>query len=364
MHHSPPRRGFTLIELLVVIAIIAILAAILFPVFAKAREKARQTACLNNQKQIALAIMMYAQDHNELLPTYDTVWGSLSLDRGVLICPTKGKRTLNGYGFNYAVSGSALGEITDPTGTPLVADTSNTIDNTLRDGGDIDFRHSGKVIGAYVDGHAEAVQILGLPIYSEPFSATSLNSGWTFPANPSYKNVEIKNNGTDYYLHAFPSGLDGASSYITLPKIVRGNFRLELDMEVTNSAVTPIYVQGTANYVFNLYHHNNGNDWRDTSGANSYANYFGSAYTAAPPGLFYNNAAQCAILYSNWGHVTLQRLGSSFTMSAYQKSTPGNVLNWTFPNPTPPLDDVYYLGLSTRFGGAGDVYWDNITISQ
>ncbi len=65
------RRGFTLIELLVVIAIIAILAAILFPVFAKAREQARKTACLSNMKQIGLAMFMYAQDYDEVLaPRY------------------------------------------------------------------------------------------------------------------------------------------------------------------------------------------------------------------------------------------------------------------------------------------------------
>ncbi len=62
------RAGFTLIELLVVIAIIAILAAILFPVFAKAREKARQTACLSNEKQIGLGILQYVQDNDEFFP--------------------------------------------------------------------------------------------------------------------------------------------------------------------------------------------------------------------------------------------------------------------------------------------------------
>ncbi|MEI6500772.1 MAG: DUF1559 domain-containing protein [Armatimonadota bacterium] len=61
--------GFTLIELLVVIAIIAILAAILFPVFAKAREKARQTSCLSNLKQIGTSVMMYVQDYDEMYPT-------------------------------------------------------------------------------------------------------------------------------------------------------------------------------------------------------------------------------------------------------------------------------------------------------
>jgi len=65
---SSTKQAFTLIELLVVIAIIAILAAILFPVFAQAREKARATACLSNMKQIGLGIFMYVQDYDETMP--------------------------------------------------------------------------------------------------------------------------------------------------------------------------------------------------------------------------------------------------------------------------------------------------------
>ncbi len=61
------KDGFTLIELLVVIAIIAILAAILLPVFAQAREKARMTTCLSNTKQMGSALMIYAQDYDERL---------------------------------------------------------------------------------------------------------------------------------------------------------------------------------------------------------------------------------------------------------------------------------------------------------
>ena len=62
------KKGFTLIELLVVIAIIAILAAILFPVFAQAREKARQTSCLSNMKQLGTATQLYMDDYDETFP--------------------------------------------------------------------------------------------------------------------------------------------------------------------------------------------------------------------------------------------------------------------------------------------------------
>jgi prepilin-type N-terminal cleavage/methylation domain-containing protein/prepilin-type processing-associated H-X9-DG protein len=68
MLNSRPQKGFTLIELLVVIAIIAILAAILFPVFAQAREKARAASCLSNQRQLGLAAAMYTQDYDGMLP--------------------------------------------------------------------------------------------------------------------------------------------------------------------------------------------------------------------------------------------------------------------------------------------------------
>lgn len=70
-------RGFTLIELLVVIAIIAILAAILFPVFARARENARRSACLSNMKQIGLGLMQYTQDYDEKLPAQGNTDGTL-----------------------------------------------------------------------------------------------------------------------------------------------------------------------------------------------------------------------------------------------------------------------------------------------
>jgi prepilin-type N-terminal cleavage/methylation domain-containing protein/prepilin-type processing-associated H-X9-DG protein len=89
------KKGFTLIELLVVIAIIAILAAILFPVFAKAREKARQISCASNMKQLALGLLQYNEDYDESMPTTNTIWGGgwageifpYVKSKGVYACP-------------------------------------------------------------------------------------------------------------------------------------------------------------------------------------------------------------------------------------------------------------------------------------
>jgi prepilin-type N-terminal cleavage/methylation domain-containing protein/prepilin-type processing-associated H-X9-DG protein len=103
------RRGFTLIELLVVIAIIAILAAILFPVFAKAREKARQTSCLSNCKQIGLSIEMYKADYDQTFPFscnltpyvswYDYFLAPYIKNTQMIRCPSQGQWPI-GYSFN------------------------------------------------------------------------------------------------------------------------------------------------------------------------------------------------------------------------------------------------------------------------
>jgi prepilin-type N-terminal cleavage/methylation domain-containing protein/prepilin-type processing-associated H-X9-DG protein len=131
------RSGFTLIELLVVIAIIAILAAILFPVFARAREKARQTSCLSNLKQMGLGAMMYAQDYDERLhcmlyglgaqgagcaPNSNWFYGALEpymKNKQILICPSDTTALYAGvtnYGINYGLFSSAEGIATNIKG--------------------------------------------------------------------------------------------------------------------------------------------------------------------------------------------------------------------------------------------------------
>jgi prepilin-type N-terminal cleavage/methylation domain-containing protein/prepilin-type processing-associated H-X9-DG protein len=163
-----PRRGFTLIELLVVIAIIAILAAILFPVFAKAREKARQTQCLNNQRQIATAALLYTQEHDELFPTSENFWGAINLDKGVLQCPTAGTKIANAYAVSTYINGKAIGEVEDPVSEMISIDSLSKT-NTATVLTDIDMRHGGKFICSFVDGHVEITTAVANINFVSPF---------------------------------------------------------------------------------------------------------------------------------------------------------------------------------------------------
>ena len=185
------RPGFTLIELLVVIAIIAILAAILFPVFARAREKARQTSCLSNLKQIALADQMYAQDHDETLASYRSHMPGVDADyeytyremlhpylmnEQIWECPS-GATTLGGMPISYSPNISDIGIPTTadnhhrylyafrklaifeyPAETAIYTDagpywwraTSSAVQN-------VQFRHNDGANVAFLDGHAKWV---------------------------------------------------------------------------------------------------------------------------------------------------------------------------------------------------------------
>ena len=115
---SRTKRGFTLIELLVVIAIIAILAAILFPAFARARENARRASCVSNMKQFGISMMMYSQDYDDRFPTVlapnNSGAGYLMFDDAlfpyvksnqVYICPSAYSGNTRCYAFNPWIAG-------------------------------------------------------------------------------------------------------------------------------------------------------------------------------------------------------------------------------------------------------------------
>jgi prepilin-type N-terminal cleavage/methylation domain-containing protein/prepilin-type processing-associated H-X9-DG protein len=176
-----PRRGFTLIELLVVIAIIAILAAILFPVFARAREAARATTCRSNLKQIGMAVKMYVDDNDELTPfnANGSLWGIWSplgnvywgmfyapyiKSQGIFTCPSSkftqsaGSGGLCGkdasYGWpgppylnnNYPPSTRRVvrdSMFADPAGTVMAHDSYET---NLDDNGDLLTPDSGQTV--------------------------------------------------------------------------------------------------------------------------------------------------------------------------------------------------------------------------
>ncbi len=186
------KRGFTLIELLVVIAIIAILAAILFPVFARAREKARQTSCLSNEKQIMLAQLAYAQDYDETwvpwrypVPAdhpdydhgyrywYDTVQPYVK-NENIFVCPSSKPfgsncRGIRGaYGLNIWADQMRMAEYDYPSELIMICDTNcyrpcswdNYVSNATHAFSDTSYanihrRHNGGANVGYADGHAK-----------------------------------------------------------------------------------------------------------------------------------------------------------------------------------------------------------------
>jgi len=213
------KTGFTLIELLVVITIIAILVAILFPVFAKAKGKAYQISCLSNVKQLALAFLMYASDYDGRMPfayemaadwSWTSAWdyysegwpptyqlgliGAYTNNEQINACPIaqgleSWGRPYSGYAYNASYVGGSpdegrtpatFGDIARPTETVLLCDSAYwnvpfgggkafvASTNYLRAPGDpfritwgigpnVHFRHNGTANVAYCDGHAEIV---------------------------------------------------------------------------------------------------------------------------------------------------------------------------------------------------------------
>jgi prepilin-type processing-associated H-X9-DG protein len=168
--------------------IIAILAAILFPVFARAREKARQTNCLNNVKQLALGVMQYAQDYDEVLPASFYPGNPLGnrfwhekiqpyvANTQVLTCPSEATRAI-GYGWNYdyigygsstSITVYTLGDIAKPAETIMMADAGNYViyrptrygsvpspGNVYYDYNAGGLRHNGGANIGFLDGHAK-----------------------------------------------------------------------------------------------------------------------------------------------------------------------------------------------------------------
>ncbi len=189
------KRGFTLIELLVVIAIIAILAAILFPVFAKAREKARQTNCLNNVKQMSLASLQYAQDYDERYTTYrypDPYYWPDKLDpyiknQQIRKCPSRGTGTFE-YGFNYVHgNGWAMATVQYPAQHLMICDNQNQLAGCSYLGhstpGSATYTpgvvppHNEGINIAYMDGHTKWFR----PDGATSGALTGLRAYWYYP---------------------------------------------------------------------------------------------------------------------------------------------------------------------------------------
>lgn len=152
-------RGYTLVELLVVIAIIGVLMAILFPVYSTARQKAYETVCISNMRQLTLAILAYASNHNERLPDAST-WVSDIMphvkDQDIFKCRRDGSGEDCSYAMNAALSGRSLSMLND-TGVVLLYETATP--GPCPYGGVEDIadppRHNGGNIYGFADSHVK-----------------------------------------------------------------------------------------------------------------------------------------------------------------------------------------------------------------
>ncbi|MHB0938021.1 MAG: DUF1559 family PulG-like putative transporter [Armatimonadota bacterium] len=161
---QPARRSNTGTIVAIVIGVVlfgcifitAIMAAVLFPVFAKARETARQTQCVNNVRQLMVATQMYMQDHNNQFPDKGLVWTDISYPPKALLCPTYGIDRGNGYGYNASLSKRSINAagMPDIWLIPVLAD-SRAPGNLLNTTADIDPRHAQKAVVGFADGHVE-----------------------------------------------------------------------------------------------------------------------------------------------------------------------------------------------------------------
>lgn len=158
------RVGFTLVEVLVTVAIIAVLAAILFPVFTRAREKGRQASCMANQHQFALAATLYAQDHSEFLPSMYSYWDDIKRYTvpKQYTCPTVGEALKNAYVYNHELDSKPLAMFGKPDATMVTADgLTNTsampgaYANVAYVPQDLTRRHDNHFIVSFLDGHVE-----------------------------------------------------------------------------------------------------------------------------------------------------------------------------------------------------------------
>ncbi|NCO34478.1 MAG: hypothetical protein AUJ92_19410 [Armatimonadetes bacterium CG2_30_59_28] len=161
--------GFTLIELLTVITIIAILAAMLFPVFAKAREKARTASCVSNVKQLCTAWVMYASDYDECScgcgmgqPWHQRLT-PYCRNTQIHKCPSDTRDSVScSYAYNHDSAGRIIDQIgDDPTHMIVFVDSNQTMISDMSqvkpvsEGGRLEPRHSEGLVVGYVDGHVK-----------------------------------------------------------------------------------------------------------------------------------------------------------------------------------------------------------------